>query len=164
MDQTTTSPQAQNAAAWQLRLLHGPDAQFCALIAQLDELMNSLYPPEANQLIAPEALFQSHIRVQGLYFGPRLAGCVAVLMHQDYAEIKRFVVDREFRGCGAGKRLLREALALSRQAGKTLVRLESGRLQPAANRLYRAFGFEPCGPFGAYPDHPDSVFMQLRCG
>ena len=29
-------------------------------------------------------------------------------------------------------------------------------------RLYESFGFAYCGPFGEYPEDPNSVFMTMR--
>ena len=34
----------------------------------------------------------------------------------------------------------------------------------AAQALYRRHGFATRGPFGDYPEHPHSVFMEKRLG
>jgi putative acetyltransferase len=43
-----------------------------------------------------------------------------------------------------------------------LLRLETGNLLESAHALYLRCGFAVCGPFGDYPEHPQSVFMEKR--
>lgn len=38
--------------------------------------------------------------------------------------------------------------------------LETGPTQPEALMLYERMGYRRRGPFGGYPEHPLSVFMQ----
>jgi hypothetical protein len=40
------------------------------------------------------------------------------------------------------------------------LRLETGARQPAALSLYRAAGFQPRGPFGAYAENGTSLFFE----
>ena len=42
----------------------------------------------------------------------------------------------------------------------SLLRLETGVLQPEALGLYRKLGYRERGPFGAYAADPLSVFME----
>ena len=46
----------------------------------------------------------------------------------------------------------------------TRLSLETGNspLFAAANRLYEAFGFTRCGPFGGYPDTPFTHFYTRQ--
>jgi putative acetyltransferase len=43
-----------------------------------------------------------------------------------------------------------------------LVQLETGPFQPEALAFYKKHGFQICGAFGDYPEHPLSVFMEKR--
>jgi ribosomal protein S18 acetylase RimI-like enzyme len=58
------------------------------------------------------------------------------------AIIEDVVVDSAARGKGAGRALLAEAERLARAAGAPWIDLTSRPARAAANRLYRAYGFE----------------------
>jgi putative acetyltransferase len=58
------------------------------------------------------------------------------------------------------QRIEDEALA----SGRTIARLETGIHQPEALGLYRATGYTDRGPFGDYPQDPNSVFMEKPLG
>lgn len=65
---------------------------------------------------------------------------------------------------GAGRAVLAHILSVARQRGYETLSLETGT-HPAflpAQKLYQAFGFAYCGPFGSYREDPNSVFMSLR--
>lgn len=121
--------------------------------------MNALYPPEANQLISPQAMFSAKSVVLGLYDEQTLCATVGVLSHPGFAEIKRLFVRADYRGRGLAKELMQAAMCRAREAGHHELKLETGHLQPDANNLYRQLGFVECERFGDYPDHPASVFM-----
>ena len=91
-------------------------------------------------------------------------GAGAVVLHAEWAEIKRLFVTEGARGRGVGRALLAELEAIARAAGATFARLETGIYSDAAIRLYAAAGFAPCGRFGAHEDDPLSVFMEKRLG
>jgi len=54
------------------------------------------------------------------------------------------------RGRGVGKALLARIEQAAREAGKPMLRLETGTLQTAAIGLYERGGFRPCDAFGPY--------------
>lgn len=51
-----------------------------------------------------------------------------------------------------------------RRRGYTALWLETGSMDAflPAGRLYEAYGFTYCGPFGDYVDDPNSTFMTLK--
>ena len=51
---------------------------------------------------------------------------------------------------------------LARSEDRKRMLLETGTRQPEALRLYERCGYIVCGPFGGYPPHPLSVFMEKR--
>lgn len=70
---------------------------------------------------------------------------------------------------GVGKALLAAIEAEARNAGKTLLRLETGVHQTVAMGLYEHWGFRQCGPFGCYLELPPdavatSVFYEKPLG
>jgi putative acetyltransferase len=93
----------------------------------------------------------------------QLLGFGAVLECGDYAEIKRMYVSRSARGMKVSRRILErlEAHALSR--GFTLMRLETGPLQPEAVGLYRSHGYQPIPHYADYdPGDPNSLCFEKR--
>jgi putative acetyltransferase len=68
------------------------------------------------------------------------------------------------RGQGTAKVVLAKLESEAAAMGCTLVKLETGPLQPEAIGLYARSGFVRCGPFGGYGDDPFSVFMEKRIG
>ena len=62
--------------------------------------------------------------------------------------------------------MLGRIVETARQRGYETLSLETGS-HPAflpAQKLYRSFGFEDCGPFADYKEDPHSVFMALQLG
>jgi len=135
--------------------------EIIALIAELDAYQCSLYPPEACYTLDIAALSQPQVRFAVARDAAGVArGCAAVVLGADYGEIKRMYVQPAVRGQGVAGLLLQQLTAAARAAGCPALMLETGPLQPAALAFYAAHGFERCGPFGNYPDHPSSVFMR----
>jgi len=133
-----------------------------ALIAELDRLMDSLYPAESNFLLEPETLAgPDAVFLAGLVDGEPLA-CGAILLRPpDYAEVKRIYVAPRARGLGLAKRLLERLESEARKHGVGALRLETGSRQPEALALFAGQGFRPRGPFGDYPaDDPFSLFLE----
>lgn len=78
-------------------------------------------------------------------------------------ELKSMHVVKEARGCGVGRGLLDHLMALATDRGFEQMLLETGTMGEfaAARALYRAFGFEPCEPFGDYSATTSNTFMPL---
>lgn len=94
-----------------------------------------------------------------------LLGCGALkALSTTHGEVKSMRTPAALRRRGAGRALLARIIETARQRGYTLLSLETGS-HPAfgvAQTLYRSVGFQYCGPFGAYQEDPNSVFMSLR--
>jgi putative acetyltransferase len=129
------------------------------LLAERDAYFDKLYAREEGQgrAIDVEA---ANVRFFTVRLSGALVGCGAVIRHDGYGELKRFYVREAFRGKGLGHRLLEAAEAFARSTGCSLLRLETGVLQPAAIALYRGAGFSEIGPFGSYVADPLSLFME----
>lgn len=141
-------------------------ADVARLVAELDAYMGALYPAESNHLLDLERLAGEDVvflvaRVEG-----EAAGCGALLVHgHDYGEVKRVWVHPDRRGSGLARRILARLEEEALRFGLGLLRLETGTRQPEALGLFKAQGFRPRGPFGAYPaDDPLSVFMEKFLG
>lgn len=131
------------------------------LIAELDAYQRSLYPPESTHLLDLASLKQANVVFAVARDPERLAvGCGAIVLYEEYGELKRMYVHPRGRGKGVAQALLTELQSQAQAAGCKLLKLETGPLQPEAIALYAKSGFERCGPFGDYWDDPLSVFMH----
>ncbi|PXF31002.1 GCN5 family acetyltransferase [Pokkaliibacter plantistimulans] len=132
-----------------------------ALISELDAYQDTLYPPEARYALDLSSLQQPNVifAVARNDEGAAL-GCGAVVLQQGFGEIKRMYVRSAVRGQGTARQIIEtlEAAALDRDC--TLLMLETGPYQTEALAFYSRQGYARCAPFGDYPDHPLSVFMQ----
>ena len=144
--------------------LESPDQpEVIALIKELDDYQDLLYPPESRHVLPLASLKQPHVRFAvARDAGARAIGCGAVLLGADRGELKRMYVQPRGRGQGVARALLALLEAEARRAGCQVLKLETGPYQPEALGLYAKSGYERCGPFGKYPDDPLSVFMQKR--
>lgn len=131
-----------------------------SLITELDAYQAALYPAESNHLLSLEALSQANVHFLLAELAGVAVGCGAVVMHKDYAEIKRMFVPPAQRGQGIARALLSALEEAASREGKPLLRLETGIHQPEAIGLYAVAGFESCPPFGDYLADPLSKFME----
>jgi len=136
-----------------------------ALIAELDAYQESLYPPESRHplhiaaLTKPNVVFAVARDAAG-----QAVGCGAVVLSPGFGEVKRMYVHPQHRGQGIAANVLARLEAEAFAVGCTLLKLETGPLQPEALALYARSGFVRCGPFGKYAEDPLSVFMRKRLG
>jgi putative acetyltransferase len=134
-----------------------------ALIADLDAYQDTPYPAEARYALDLASLTKSNVIFTVARDGEGTAvGCGAVAITACVAELKRMYVRPQNRGLGVARSLLVELEASSLGAGCEELLLETGPYQPEALAFYSKQEYTRRGPFGAYPDHPLSVFMGKR--
>jgi putative acetyltransferase len=123
----------------------------------------SLYPPESNHHLPLDALQRAEVRffVARDAKGKALA-TGAVVLHDNWAEIKRMWVDEAARGRGIARQILNVLMAEAGDAGVEKLRLETGVANHAAVALYEQAGFKRREPFADYRPDPLSVFMERR--
>jgi putative acetyltransferase len=132
-----------------------------ALIEALDAYQKPLYPAESHHGIDLSALSKPNVRFVVARDEDRTAvGCGAIVLEEDYGELKRMYTIPEVRGQGVGRSILSALEQLSAREGVGIFRLETGYLQPEAIGLYARCGYRRRGPFGDYTDDPNSVFME----
>ncbi|WP_156761661.1 GNAT family N-acetyltransferase [Microbacterium karelineae] len=121
--------------------------------------------PEAVHAYDLERLRDPAVTLWSAWHGERVAG-VGGLAHLDdeRGELKSFRTHVDFLGRGVGRRILRHAIGEARIRGYRTLWLETGTAASfdAARHLYASEGFEPCGAFGDYAEHPESAFMTMR--
>lgn len=138
-------------------------ADAIALIAELDAYQSTLYPPESHHALDLAAVTQQEVLfVMARDEAGHAVGCGAVVLSEEYGELKRMYVRPAQRGLGLAKRILQTLEAAAMESACRMMKLESGPYQPEALGLYARFGYERCGPFGAYTNDPLSVFMEKQ--
>ena len=140
-----------------------PEAE--RLLAELDQILGAAYEPDQRHALSIEQLFQPDVRFFIARLSGEAVGCGGVTLSGDYAEVKRMYTREAARRRGVGKTLLARLEKEARDAGKRVLRLETGVHQGAAIGLYERWGFRQCGPFGHYADLPPhriatSVFYE----
>lgn len=133
-----------------------------AFLEASDAASAALYPAESNHMLDMAALLEPAVRFFVARRGHAALGCGAVVLTRDQGELKRFFVRPEARGQGVGEALVAAAEAQARQAGASVLRLETGVYSAAALALYRRNGFRPTEAFAPYSPDPLSVFMEKR--
>ena len=139
------------------------DADVKSLIAKSDEYLSALYPPESNHAESLDALVAAGVALFAGYADGRIAACGGVKLVRErppYGEIKRLFVDDAYRAKGFATVMMKYLENYLREYGVTICRLEAGPMQPQALRLYEKLGYRETGPFGAYEDDPQSVFLE----
>jgi DNA-binding MarR family transcriptional regulator/GNAT superfamily N-acetyltransferase len=130
------------------------EARWCLeqYIAELNRRFEAGFDPahsisaQAHEMTPPAGLFL----VASLRQKP--VGCGGLKFHADApAELKRMWVAPEVRGLGVGRRLLHELERHAREAGVTVLRLETNGTLAEAIALYRQSGYQEVEAFNAEP-------------
>lgn len=145
-----------------IRLVEAGSDQVRALIDELDNYQNSLYPPESNHLDSVEELSSDNVIFIGAFEVNDLVACCAVKKMDGYGEIKRLYVKPEARGKGLARSLILHLEATLLGSGIACAKAETGIYQPEANRLYERLGYSKTGPFGPYLENPHNVFYSKK--
>ena len=137
-----------------IELTKSPTPEVLDLLGELDAALSGPYAADQRHALSVEQLFQPDIR----FFLARLEGaavaCGGVALLDGYAEVKRMYSRSRVRGLGVAKALLRRIEAEVRNAGLSLLRLETGIHQQEALRFYEGAGFRRRAAFGSYLDLP----------
>jgi putative acetyltransferase len=134
------------------------------LIAVHAATMLAASPPESCHFLPIDGLRQPAVSVWSMWDDGALIGCGALKdLGDGTGEIKSMHTREVLRGRGLGRRMLEHILAEARRRGYISLWLETGSMDAftPARRLYEAYGFSYCGPFGDYSEDPHSVFMTL---
>ncbi len=130
------------------------DAQWCLeqYVLELNERFDAGWDPsrsisaQVHELVPPAGLFLvARLRQQPV-------GCGALKFHADApTELKRMWVAPQVRGLGVGRRLLQELERHAREAGVTVLHLETNRALEEAIALYRRSGYQEVPAFNDEP-------------
>ena len=135
-----------------------------ALLREHMRSMHALGPPESVHAFDLAGLRRPEVTVWTAWRGDVLLGCGALLaMSAVHGEVKSMRTPEALRRTGAGRALLAHIIAVARARGYERLSLETGTVAAfdPAHRLYASAGFTVTGPFGAYKEDVNSVFMTL---
>jgi len=135
-------------------------ADVLKLIGQLDQYQIGLYGIEKCHLDSPAELSSANVLMLGAFFNSGLVGIGAVKLFSGYAEIKRVIVDPQFRGKKFADELMTKLEQHALDRGVRRICLETGYLQKEAIGFYSKLGYKTIGPFGDYGENGVSVFME----
>jgi putative acetyltransferase len=126
--------------------------------------MHELSPPESVHALDLDKLRRPEITFWSAWEGDALLGCGALLeLDRKHGEVKSMRTPEARRRTGAGRALLMHIIEDARTRGYERLSLETGSMAAfmPAHRLYESVGFTRTGPFGAYAEDPNSIFMTL---
>lgn len=143
----------------------GPTDEIRLLVHELNQELGALYTPEQRHGLALDAIFQPHIRFFVARQNGQVAGCGGIALFADFAEVKRMYVRPAVRGQGVADAIMARLVAEARDAGLSVLRLETGTESFAAIHFYRRSGFRDCPAFEPYASLPShriaaSVFLE----
>ncbi|MGD8323546.1 MAG: GNAT family N-acetyltransferase [Gammaproteobacteria bacterium] len=141
------------------------DSGVNALLRQSDAYHRALYPPQSIHATPLAAFLGESAAFYAGWIEGRPVACGGVILRREdirYGEIKRLFVAAAHRGNGFAAALMHGLERFVREAGVTVMRLETGVSQPEASRLYHRLGYIVRGPFGDYGPDPLSIFMEKR--
>lgn len=122
-------------------------------------------PPESIHALDLQSLRADGITVWTAWDDSELLGCGALKeLDAKHGEIKSMRTAQAHLRRGVGASILRYIVSEAKARGYSRLSLEtgSGGAFHPADRLYRKFGFQYCGPFSDYGPDPFSRFMTLE--
>jgi putative acetyltransferase len=140
----------QPAATISVERVRAATDEVRALVGELDRELAVHYSEVQRHGLTVEAIFEPHVRFFVAWRGGSAVGCGGVALFADFAELKRMFVRAGLRGQGVADAILARVAQEASDAGRALLRLETGIHQPAAIRFYERNGFRRCGRFGQY--------------
>jgi putative acetyltransferase len=137
-----------------------------ALVAELNEVLLALSPPEACYHLTVEQMAEPGVTVWIARDGDgSVIGCGALKRHsQQVGEVKRMFTRPQWQGRGIGRDILARIIDAAQDDGISELVLETGDQHPAAWAIYEKAGFTRCGPVLDYPESPYSIFYQKQLG
>jgi putative acetyltransferase len=140
--------------------LSGPGIR--ALLTEHIEEMYAISPPESVHALDLDGLRKPDITFWSVHDADGLVGCGALKeLDSSSGELKSMRTARTATRRGVAATLLTHIIEEARKRRYDRLYLETGAEDffAPARALYARFGFEPCPPFAAYTDDPNSVYL-----
>jgi GNAT superfamily N-acetyltransferase len=140
---------------WTISAVPFDDARAATVVAELGAEYDRRYGPNGEMARTTPSDFDPPVGIFLVVTDDAdvvAAGGGLIRVTEAMCEVKRMWVDAAFRRRGLASRVLAELEAIAAGAGYTVVRLETGPLQPEAAALYGVRGYERIPVFGPYPN------------
>jgi putative acetyltransferase len=140
--------------------LTGPE--IAAFLDEHVQEMRSITPPESKHALDLDGLRKPEVTFWSVRDGTTLVGCGALQeIDATHAEVKSMRTAPAHKKRGVASLLLSHMISEAVVAGYSRLSLETGSIDffAPARRLYLKHGFQYCGPFAAYREDPNSVYM-----
>lgn len=125
-----------------------------------DAFAAEMYPPDSCYLLDVSELEAPGVTLFVARVDGEALGMAAIVFGaHEHPELKRLVVDDRARGQGLGGQLLAAIEQHAREAGATVIQLETGPLSTAAIALYTKHGYVTIPNFGPYVGDEFSLCM-----
>ena len=136
------------------------------MIAELNEVMRPLTPPEFQFQMTAEQIAESATTLfVARDENTRAVGMGALRIHDaELGEVKRMYTRDSVRGKGVGYRLLQAVESRAAEKGLKILKLETGNVPTfeAAFKIYERSGYTICSAFLDYPDSDWSRFYEKK--
>jgi GNAT superfamily N-acetyltransferase len=159
----TTGVSRHTATPVEIRRIDYGDPRAVTIRDAMDVEMNALYAGVADgedegMMRLIDAALTIHpnemVAAVGAFDGERLVGHAAMRPFEESLEVKRVIVDADYRGRGISRRLMAELEAIAAERGVSSLVLQTGDRQAEAIALYLAIGYLPIARFGLYEAIP----------
>ena len=145
-----------------LKRCTGADDDFRAMVASLDEELNSRYGAQM-EFFGPHNHSSDVQQALVIYVDGQPVGCGCFKpFSADSVEMKRIFVLPAFRGRRLARALMAELEAWAHEVGYAFAVLETGILQPDAIRLYEAAGYVRIPNYPPYEGVKESICFRKR--
>jgi len=137
-------------------------SQVSRLGLDAQKAMEFYYAPGEETLPGPFAPPKGRIFLAAHSKAP--AGCGGFIgLSHEICELKRMYVRPEFRRMHIGRQLLESLIAAAKDAGYSVMRLETVTFMDTAIAMYSSLGFKACPPYYEIPENfrAITVFLQL---
>ena len=146
----------------EIRIDNLSSPEVIGLLTEHLRCMADVSPPESRHALNLDGLRQPQVTFWSIWDGTDLAGCGALKeLDPQHGEIKSMRTAAFHLRRGVASTMLQHLIKQAKQRGYRWLSLETGSMDyfEPARRLYAASGFTFCGPFAAYKEDPNSVFM-----
>jgi putative acetyltransferase len=125
-----------------------PTDEVRQLLTELDEALSG-YTPEQRHALSLDQLFEDDVRFFAARLDGAAIGCGGVAFYDGFAEVKRMFTRPAARRKGVAAALLRRLEDEARDAGHSVLRLETGAYQDEAIGFYErdSHGVNAVSPF-----------------
>ena len=134
----------------------------CALLRAGHEQMDALIPDRVRQDFSTEAVSRNDVKLLVARIDGVAVGCCAIVLKEDYSELRKMYVSPNARRKGVADHLLARSEQIARENNVEVIKLESAAVLTAAHNLYARHGFSIGSAFGDHIEDPRSIFLEKQ--